>query len=175
MVNLALAGGNEQSKRSTAPKSGPIAPRFYGPDDNSLPEGWIHNLEHGGIVILYNCARRGCDTNSLDQLRQLATHFPTSPRCNIAGGLLSPVIARFDQMKSNFAAVVWGRVLFQDKLDTAQILAYFKNVGETTNPEQQCNPNPSSSPAVSGNPASPDASPDSIGPAGSGSAAPSGT
>ena len=150
---------------------GPIQPRFYGPDDNTIPEGWIHNLEHGGLVILYNCARSGCDTATLDQLKQLATTFPASPRCAIAGGLLSPVLTRFDQMKTSFAAVIWGRVLFQDKLDIPQMLEFFKNVGETTNPEQQCDPNASGSPAASGNPANPDSTTPAVEPAPSGSGA----
>ena len=155
-------------KHYNASGQGPIAPRFYGPDDTTVPEGWIHNLEHGGLVILYNCARSGCDTNSLDQLKTLAASFPASPRCQIPGGLISPVITRFDSMKSSFAAVVWDRVLFLDKLDTAQILDFFKNVGETTNPEQQCNPNASGSPTVSGNPAGPDATTPAVEPAPSG-------
>ena len=36
-----------------AANAGPIQPRFYGPNDRVLPEGWIHNLEHGAMVILY--------------------------------------------------------------------------------------------------------------------------
>jgi len=133
-----------------ASNQGPIAPRFYGPDDTTVPQGWIHNLEHGGLVVLYNCDRSGCDQSSLDQLRQFVTNFPASPRCNVPAGAVGPVVTRFDQMKAGFAAVIWGRVLFQDTLDTAQMLEFFKNVGETTNPEPQCDPNPSSSPSASG-------------------------
>jgi hypothetical protein len=162
-------------KHFNASGLGPIAPRYYGPDDTAIPEGWIHNLEHGGLVVLYNCARSGCDTAAQDQLRQLASTMPVSPRCRIPGGIISPVIARFDQMKSSFAAVVWGRVLFQDQLDLPQMLDFFRNVGETTNPEQQCNPNASGSPAVSGNPASPDSASPAINPAPSDTPSPSGT
>lgn len=154
---------------------GPIPPRFYGPDDGAIPQGWIHNLEHGGLVVLYNCARGGCDTSAQDQLRQLATTFPASPVCKIPGGLLSPVIARFDQMKASFAAVVWGRVLFQDKLDVPQMLEFFKNVGETTNPEAQCDPNASGSPSASGNSASPGSSGPAVQPGNTESPVPSGT
>jgi hypothetical protein len=48
------------------------------------------------------------------------------------------VIARFDQMRAPFAALVWDRVYFQQSLDTADILAFWANVGETTNPEKFC-------------------------------------
>jgi len=117
---------------------GPIAPRFYGPDDDVIPQGWLHNLEHGGFVVLYNCVLGACDTATLSQLRTLAATFPASPRCQIPGGALSPVIARFDQMQAPFAALVWDRVYFQQTLDTADILAFWANVGETTNPEKFC-------------------------------------
>src|SRR4029078_8953344 len=34
---------------------GPITAQFSGPDDQAVPNGWIHNLEHGGLVLLYSC------------------------------------------------------------------------------------------------------------------------
>jgi hypothetical protein len=117
---------------------GPIAPRFYGPDDVALPQGWIHNLEHGGIVILYNCTMGGCDAAAQAALRSLSANFPPSPRCGIPGGALSPVIARFDQMSTGFAALVWTRVLLQPTLDIPRILDFYQDVGELTNPEQFC-------------------------------------
>ena len=148
-------------KHYNAGGQGPIAPRFYGPDDNTVPQNWLHNLEHGGMSILYNCARSGCDTDSLSQLRELVGNFPASPICNIAGGRISPVIARFDQMKGSFAAVVWGRVLLQDKLDVPQLLEFFKNQGERNNPEQQCNPAASPGPSGSAGPTTDPAAPES--------------
>ncbi|HEX2809594.1 MAG TPA: DUF3105 domain-containing protein, partial [Kineosporiaceae bacterium] len=36
---------------------GPLKPKVYGPDDQSTPNGWVHNLEHGGLVVLYSCSR----------------------------------------------------------------------------------------------------------------------
>ena len=32
---------------------GPIQPRVYKPDDKVGPPNWVHNLEHGGMVVLY--------------------------------------------------------------------------------------------------------------------------
>jgi hypothetical protein len=150
---------------------GPIQPRFYSPDDTTVPQNWVHNLEHGGLVVLYNCNMGGCDTADLDQLRALVGSFPASPVCKVPPLQISPVVTRFDTMKAPFAALVWGRVLFQDKLDVNQILAFFDQYADRTNPEQQCNPNPSpsagesaapssaSSPAASAAPTTPAASP----------------
>ncbi len=36
---------------------GPIAPKVYGPNDGTVPNGWVHNLEHGGLVLLYSCTK----------------------------------------------------------------------------------------------------------------------
>jgi hypothetical protein len=126
--------------------NGPIQPRYYGQDDAAVPEGWIHNLEHGALVVLYSCAQGGCTSDSQAQLQAFLSSFPNSPVCNSPKGTVGPVIARFDDMKTPFAALVWGRVLFQDRLDTAAILDFFKAEGERTNPEPQC-PRPTASPS----------------------------
>ena len=43
------ASGNHYN----AAGQGPIQPRVYGPNDKTVPQGWIHNLEHGALVLLY--------------------------------------------------------------------------------------------------------------------------
>lgn len=130
--------------------AGPIQPRLYGPNDSAIPEGWIHNLEHGAMVILY----RGHDgdpgiTSAVQQeLRTLFDSFPNSPVCGIARGTSQgPVIARFDQMATPYTAIVWDRVLPLQTLDTAQILAFWQQWGERTNPEPQCTA-PSAAPSA---------------------------
>jgi hypothetical protein len=134
------------------PPLGPITPRLYGPGDQASPQGWIHNLEHGAMVILYR-GRDGDPGPSPDgqaALKSLFDEFPPSPVCGIrAGTSQGPVIARFDDMATPFAAVVWGRVLPMDTLDTARILEYWQIWGEQTNPEAQCaeaSPAPSAAP-----------------------------
>jgi hypothetical protein len=143
------------------PPLGPITPRVYGPGDQAQPQGWIHNLEHGGLVVLYSCAD-GCPPESdLNALRALTSSLPDSPVCGLAPGQVGPVIARFDQMDQRFAAMVWARVLYQDTLDTAEMVEFFATEAEQTNPEELCarpSPSPSASPAASPS-ASPTASP----------------
>ena len=131
----APASGNHFNVPGT---SGPIPARVYGPNDQVLPQGWIHNLEHGAIVILYRGDSAGATADGQAQLRALYDNFPNSPVCNIPKGQIAPVMARFDQMSSPFQAIVWGRVLPLDTLDQAKILAFYEQWGEKTNPEKQC-------------------------------------
>jgi hypothetical protein len=135
---------------------GPIEPRVYGPDDFAEPAGWIHNLEHGAMVILYRGQEGdpGITEDGQNALRQLFQTFPPSPVCNIPGGRIGPVIARFDDMAYPYAALVWGRVLPLETLDVEQIRQFFAVEGERTNPEPQCAPpSPSAAPSGSESPA----------------------
>src|SRR5687768_15205991 len=147
---------------------GPIQARVYGPDDTVIPNGWVHNLEHGGLVVVYKGAQ-------VDEaaLRALFDAMPLSPVCGFepGGQSPSPVIARFDDMAWPFAAIVWGRVLPLQTLDQGAILDFYQTFGERTNPEELC-PGARESAAPSGA-ASPSAAP-SVAPsvAPSGSAAP---
>jgi hypothetical protein len=173
----APASGQHYNKPGTA---GPIPARVYGPSDNVIPQGWIHNLEHGALVVLYQGSSAGATADGQLQLKAFYDTFPPSPVCGLPKGQIGPVIARFDQMASPFQAIVWGRVLFLDAFDQDKILAFWNQWGERTNPEPQC-PVPSSSPSVSSSPASstspsPSASPsESPSPTEGPSAAPSAT
>jgi hypothetical protein len=138
------ASGNHYG---TSPR-GPITARYYPPDDGTEPQGWIHNMEHGALIVLYNCSGGCPDDAALQKLKTLATSFPASPICKLPAGRIGPVITRFDDMKSKFAALVWDRVLMLDSADTDQILAFFMAEGERTNPERQCAaPSPSAEPS----------------------------
>jgi hypothetical protein len=134
--------------------AGPIAPRLYGPEDVVIPQGWVHNLEHGALVLLYKGSSAGATPAGQQQLQAFYDSFPNSPVCNIQRGTtVGPVIARFDQMASDYSAIVWGRVLPMTTLDTNAVLDFYAAWGEKTNPEQQCSaPSPSASPGDSASP-----------------------
>lgn len=129
---------------------GPIQPRVYGPGDRALPQGWVHNLEHGAMVILYRggSGDPGVTEAAQDAMRTLFGEFPASPICNIpAGTSQGPIFARFDEMTTPYAALVWDRVLPLTELDTAQILDFWRVWGERSNPEPQC-ARPSAAPST---------------------------
>jgi hypothetical protein len=131
---------------------GPIQPRFYGPDDGTEPMGWVHNLEHGALVVLYSC-KDGCpDDATFQRLKDFYSTFPPSPVCGKPHGLISPVITRFDDMSTKYAGLVWDRLLMQDTLDLDAMLKFYLAEGERFNPEPQCNPaSPSAAPSTSPN------------------------
>jgi hypothetical protein len=162
------ASGNHWNRSG----QGPIDPKVYGPDDFTEPAGWVHNLEHGALVLLYRCregqADPGCQEPAQQQIRDIVAGFPNSPVCDVPPDRIGPVAARFDDMAWPYAALVWGRVLPLQTLDQELIYRFFLQEGERTNPEPQCvPPSPSVAPLPT---ASPVASPSASGAGASGSA-----
>jgi hypothetical protein len=133
---------------------GPVSARLYGPNDTSLPQGWIHNLEHGALVVLYRSDGEGATTTGQAALRSFFDSFPNSPVCNIEPGTIQgPVIARFDEMATPYAALVWGRVLPLETFDPEAVLQFYEVWGEQTNPEPLCAaPTPTPAPSASPSP-----------------------
>ena len=114
---------------------GPIPHGFYGPDRTTPPQGWIHNLEHGAMVVLYRCPDGACEQSTLDALRAFQQTIPPSPQCHIPDDV---VVTRFDDMKAPIAAVTWDRVLFLDSVDAASLTRFFLTSAETKAPEKEC-------------------------------------
>lgn len=166
---------------------GPIAPKFYGADEQPLPQGWVHNLEHGAIVLLYNCGSNGdaaaCTADGQAALKSLYASWPLSPICGFTPGTHdTPVIARFDEMAYPYAAIVWDVVLPLDTLDASAIFDFYARQGERNNQEKQCalptptpgpaTPTPATTPAPTTAPSSTPTAPTSTAPASTDSAAP---
>ena len=133
---------------------GPLEPQVYGPDDESLPNGWVHNLEHGGLVLLYSCDKGACDDAGIAALKTFDDGFPSSAICNLPAGTVGPVVARFEQMPTRYAALLWDRALYLDTLEAGQVYDFFLRYGERVSdgrfvapPEPQCAV-PSASPSA---------------------------
>jgi len=159
--------------------TGPIPPRVYKPSDNVGPQNWVHNLEHGGLVVLYTGDSPGASSAGQAAFKTFYDSFPPSPICKVPKGVLSPGIARFDQMAHPYAALVWGRVLYLDTWDPDVVLRFYATESERLDangamvapPEKLfCNPSPAPSAAEPSASAAPSGS---AAPASSGSAGPS--
>ena len=122
---------------------GPIDAGVYGPDEKTIPQGWVHNLEHGALVLLYNCGENGdpaaCTDAGQAKLAALYARWPNSPICNKApGSFNTPVFARFDDMPYPYAAMLWDIVLPMQTLDEPALLDYYARQGERTARELAC-------------------------------------
>ncbi|HET7471786.1 MAG TPA: DUF3105 domain-containing protein [Candidatus Limnocylindrales bacterium] len=121
------ASGNHYNQPGTL---GPIPARVYRPDDKVGPSNWIHNLEHGGMVILYRSDSPGATAAGLQAFRDYFQGFPASPVCKVPAGQVSPVVARFDDMPHPYAALVWDRVLYMDTWDPALATRFYLTEAE---------------------------------------------
>jgi len=141
-------------KHYNAQGEGPVRPGVYGPDDQATPQGWIHNLEHGGLVVLYRCTGgdTGCNDAAQTAMKEFYASFPNSPICNLPVGSVGPIIARFDEMTWPYAALLWGQVLPLDTFDAQLVRDFFAQQGERSNPEPLC-AKPTATPAPTGTPA----------------------
>ena len=74
---------------------------------------WVHNLEHGGIIYLYDCPG-GCEAEET-QLREM---FDSRP----AGTVL---VTPYAGLEGGFAAVAWGWRLVSDCFDRATFDAFY--------------------------------------------------
>jgi hypothetical protein len=96
------------------PASGPHWPMWqepWGAYPQGLPrERWMHNLEHGGIVLAYNCPD-GCD----DVVSELTTIMSATPpdRFNLQRFLIVPDAV----MPHKVAALAWGWRWQSDAVD----------------------------------------------------------
>ncbi|TMF11314.1 MAG: DUF3105 domain-containing protein [Chloroflexi bacterium] len=117
--------------KSYPPASGPhysaqgIAPVPWQTID-TLQEGqYLHNLEHGGIAILYDCpSGTACTTlkNSLETyVKNLAPVEPTY-------GEVKVVLTPYSRgMQKKVALVAWDYIEFLDSYDQAEITRFYEN------------------------------------------------
>ena len=95
----------------------------YGVVEQPVPPGnWVHNLEHGAIVLLYHCPQ-GCP----DLVAKLREFHATLPRGrNARRGVARMLVVPYSDMDHRLAVVAWGRVLELDEFDPAQVQRFYE-------------------------------------------------
>jgi hypothetical protein len=94
--------------------------------DQPVPEGyWVHNLEHGTIVLSYNCGEAGC-ADDIAAAQQMMDQFPVDPVCTQAGdGVRHRLLMTPDpRLDVRFAASAWGWTLRANCFDASAFLAF---------------------------------------------------
>jgi len=90
--------------------------------DQAWPEGyWVHNLEHGDIVVLYNCGAEGCP----DLTAKLKTLFNDAPKRRCAQPKM--LILPYSQgMTTPITVLGWGKQLDLAEYDEEAILNFYR-------------------------------------------------
>jgi hypothetical protein len=95
----------------------------YGVLEQPVPPGnWVHNLEHGAIVLLYNCPE-GCP-ELVAQIRELHATLPRGR--NARRGVPRMLALPYTDMDHRIAVVAWGRLLELDEFDADRIRAFYE-------------------------------------------------
>lgn len=120
--------GSEITYRHSPPASGNHYPRpaswgTVGTADKPLPEGiFVHNLEHGGIVILYNCPQ-ACP-ELVQQLTALVRSGPKDPKYNETKIVMTPYSKG---MQHQIALLAWNWIDELDAFDRDRIVKFYQD------------------------------------------------
>lgn len=105
------------------PSSGTHYPQTaqYGVYEEPIVEGlWLHNLEHGAIVVLYNCPE-GCP-DLVEQLRQAYQTFPPSARF----GTVKLVVTPYPKLQTRLAYLAWEYEYLTDTYQRDELFRFYQ-------------------------------------------------
>jgi hypothetical protein len=100
-------------------------------DEELADERWVHNLEHGGVIFLYNCPE-GC-ANEVDTMRVFVS------------GRTQALLTPYAALPTRFAVVSWGVRLTTNCFDMPAFQQFYQehvdNAPESVadNPPRSCN------------------------------------
>jgi len=104
----------------------PVAWQTIATSSSPLVEGqYVHNLEHGGIAILYNCPSGADCTTLKNSLENYVTNLaPVEPTYNEVKMVITP----YSQgMQKKVALVAWDYIEFLDSYDQNAITQFYEN------------------------------------------------
>lgn len=84
------------------------------------PEIWVHNLEHGGTVILYRC-----DTPCPDLIQQLRGLYDTFPKSK--HGHVKLLITPHQKLGTRLAILAWTWLDELDQFDRERLLRFYQD------------------------------------------------
>ncbi|MHB8619403.1 MAG: DUF3105 domain-containing protein [Chloroflexota bacterium] len=95
-------------------------PRNWGAYDSAVPEGnFVHDLEHGGVVLLYRCPS-GCPA-TVEKLKGLLTSLPKD-----SFGEVKVVISPYQRSTHLITALAWDYELDLNSFDANAIEAFYQ-------------------------------------------------
>jgi hypothetical protein len=86
-----------------------------------VPGHWVHNLEHGAVVLLYRCPA-ACP----DLVREIEAFYASlPPGRNSQGGEARLLALPYDDMDHLIAVIAWGEILELDRFDPVLTRAFY--------------------------------------------------
>lgn len=97
----------------------------FGEYDWPLPPGfWVHDLEHGAIVLLYDCPA-GCDAE-VTAARAFMAGLPVDPLCPEGGDVQRRVLlVPFAGLGSRWGGAAWGFTFHAECFDPVAFHAFY--------------------------------------------------
>jgi len=104
---------------------GPVAWGSIGTTSGPLTEGeFVHNLEHGGIAVLYDCPSGGDCLTLVNQLKNYVQNLvPLEPTYGETKMVMTPYVRG---MQKKIALVAWHWVEFLDSYNQAEITRFYE-------------------------------------------------
>lgn len=137
-----VAEGSTVTYTSNPPAGGPHYPRWakFGAYTTPVPRPyWVHDLEHGAVVLLYRCdadAGSACQADAQTFLAKVVAGLPTDPAC--APDVRVRTVTTPDPLiPTPFAAAAWGWTYTSACADLPT-LTDFAKVHYAHAPEDEC-------------------------------------
>jgi hypothetical protein len=106
----------------------------WGVYEETQPEGyWVHNLEHGGVVLLYNCPE-GCP-----ELKEDLENFYNKAPINRCSENRVIVMPYSESMTTPITILAWRRRLNLEQYDRKQIEKFYVRYEENGPENIPCN------------------------------------
>jgi hypothetical protein len=119
--------GSEIAYQQRPPTGGPhygqMHPRYGVVEEPVAPGHWVHNLEHGAVVVLYRCADPCPELPHA--LRNLYANLPPG-RNAMTGGGARMLIMPYADMDRRIAVIAWGHLLELDRYDEGPIRDFYE-------------------------------------------------
>jgi hypothetical protein len=134
-----LAEGTAITWPTNPPSGGPHYPVWatWTVHASPVPRGYyVHNEEHGGVVLLYKCTDAMSCTNAENFLKSVMDAAPIDPSCT-PPTRSRILVTRDDAIPTPFAAAAWGWTYVSDCPDMASLLDFVK-AHEAKGPEDLC-------------------------------------
>lgn len=120
---------------SNPPTSGPHYPVWAAYQEYTKPVDrryYVHDLEHGGVVLAYNCDAAGdagakvvC-TQVIEGLRAAIAALPNDPLCNGEGVRVRAILTPDPLLDVPIAAAAWGQTYRAQCLDLPSLVDFVK-------------------------------------------------